>query len=160
KHGARPDPGTKFMAHYRVGNGAAGNIAADSLFHFVLSNPAIIAVSNPLPAQGGAEPESIEDVRQRAPAAFRTQERAVSESDYAEVTERHPEIQRAAATFRWTGSWHTVFIALDRPGGLSVDDPFKAKIAQHVEKFRMAGHDLEIDAPRFVSLEIEMHVCV
>ena len=24
----------------------------------------------------------------------------------------------------------------------------------------MAGHDLEVDRPRYVSLEIEMHVCV
>jgi hypothetical protein len=30
----------------------------------------------------------------------------------------------------------------------------------YLERFRMAGHDLEIDGPRFVSLEIEMLVCV
>ena len=41
------------------------------------------AVRNPLPAQGGVDPESIETVRQRAPYAFRTQERAVTPEDYA-----------------------------------------------------------------------------
>ena len=51
-------------------------------------NPDCKLVRNPLPAQGGVEPETIEDVRQRAPAAFRTQERAVTEADYAEVTQR------------------------------------------------------------------------
>ena len=69
------------------------------------------------PPQGGIEPETIAEVRAYAPAAFRTQERAVTEADYAAVTERHPGVQRAIATFRWTGSWHTVFITVDRLGG-------------------------------------------
>ncbi len=106
------------------------------------------------------DPETIEDVRQRAPAAFRTQERAVTEADYAEVTQRDRRVQRAAGTFRWTGSWHTVFLTVDRLGGFLVDDPFKNSIRDSVERFRMAGYDLEVDAPRFVSLQIEMHVCV
>jgi hypothetical protein len=29
-----------------------------------------------------------------------------------------------------------------------------------VDRYRMAGHDLEIDGPQFVSLEIDLHVCV
>jgi hypothetical protein len=75
------------------------------------------------------------------------------------VTERHPSVQRAAATFRWTGSWHTVFLTVDRQGGSAVDDVFEQDMRGHVELFRMAGYDLEIDGPRFVSLEIDMHVC-
>ena len=115
---------------------------------------------NPIPGQGGVDSESIEDVRQRAPSAFRTQQRAVTEEDYAEVTERHDQVQQAAATLRWTGSWHTVFVTVDRLGGLDVDDDFETDMRRHIEPFRMAGHDLEIDGPRFVSLEIEMLVCV
>jgi predicted phage baseplate assembly protein len=158
--GRRPDSGTQFTATYRVGNGAAGNVGAESIAHIVTNLTAISLVRNPLPAQGGVEPETIEDVRQRAPAAFRMQERAVTEADYAEVTERDPRVQRAAATFRWTGSWHTVFLTVDRFGDLPVDDAFKTSIRQSVERYRMAGYDLEVDAPQFVSLEIEMHVCV
>ena len=157
--GRRPDSGTQFSATYRVGNGVAGNVGAESIAHIVSGLNAISLVRNPLPAQGGLEPESIEDVRQRAPAAFRTQQRAVTEADYAEVTERDPRVQRAAATFRWTGSWHTVFLTADRLGGLAVDNVFKNSIRQSVERYRMAGYDLEVDAPQFVSLEIEMQVC-
>jgi hypothetical protein len=157
--GRRPDSGTQFTATYRVGNGVAGNVGAESITHIVTGLAAVSLVRNPLPAQGGIEPESIEHVRQRAPAAFRTQERAVTEADYAEVTERDRRVQRAAATFRWTGSWHTVFLTVDRFGGLPVDDKFEISIRQSVERYRMAGYDLEVDAPQFVSLEIEMHVC-
>jgi hypothetical protein len=151
--------GASFAATYRVGNGNQGNIGADKLFHIV-GVAGIDQVRNPLAAKGGIDPESMEDVRQRAPSAFRTQERAVTPEDYAEVAERHPGIQRAAATFRWTGSWRTVFLTIDRLGGLKVDQPFKDEMRQYMERFRMAGHDLEIDAPRFVPLEIEMQVCV
>jgi hypothetical protein len=157
--GRRPHSKTKFTATYRVGNGVAGNVGAESLAHIVTDLTEITLVRNPLPAQGGVEPETIEDVRQRAPAAFRTQERAVTEADYAEVTQRDKRVQRTAATFRWTGSWHTVFLTVDRLGGLMVDDPFKNSIRNSVERYRMAGYDLEVDAPRFVSLEIEMRVC-
>jgi len=158
--GRRPEEGTQFIATYRVGNGVPGNVGAESLADIVTGLTAISLVRNPLPAQGGVDAETIEDVRQRAPAAFRTQERAVTEGDYAEVTQRDKRVQRAAATFRWTGSWHTVFLTVDRFGGLFVDDPFKTSVRDFVERYRMAGYDLEVDAPRFVSLQIEMHVCV
>ena len=55
----------------------------------------VTLVRNPKPAEGGIDPETATEVRAYAPAAFRTQERAVTEADYAEVTERHPGVQRA-----------------------------------------------------------------
>ena len=56
-------------------------------------------------------------MRRFAPVAFRTQERAVTPDDYARMAERHPQVQRAAGTFRWTGSWRTVFVTADPLGG-------------------------------------------
>ena len=159
-HGQRPEPGTELFATYRVGNGRAGNIGADSLSYIALNIPEITDVRNPLPAAGGQEPESLENVRQRAPVAYRVQERAVTPADYAEVTERYADAQRAAATFRWTGSWHTVFLTVDRSGGAQVSEDFESDIRNHVERYRMAGHDLEVDSPRLVALEIDLHVCV
>jgi hypothetical protein len=160
RHGARPNPGTKFEATYRVGNGVAGNVGAEAIAHIVTSESGIVNVRNPLPARGGVDPESIEEVRLRAPFAFRTLERAVTPEDYAEVTERDSRVQKAAATFRWTGSWHTVFLTVDRKGGEPADTDFEKKTRAHVERYRMAGYDLEVDGPRYVSLEIDMHVCV
>lgn len=163
QHGRRPESGTRFTARYRIGNGAAGNIGAYSLYHVVNDDPAvanIAAVGNPLAAEGGCEPETSEEVRQRAPEAFRKQERAVTEQDYADVTERDSHIQRATGTFRWTGSWLTAFVTPDRVGGRKVDRDFKDALLHRLEYYRMAGHDLDVDAPRYVSLEILMHVCV
>lgn len=159
-YGLRPAVGASFTAAYRVGNGAPGNIGADALGHIVSGVFGLAGVRNPLPARGGVAPESIAQVRQNAPVAFRTNERAVTPDDYARMAERHPEVQRAAATFRWTGSWYTVFITADRVGGLPVDQEFERRLRRHMERFRMAGYDIEIDGPRFVYLDISLEVTV
>ncbi len=159
RNGSRPAAGTSFTATYRVGNGVAGHVGAEAIAHVVSGESAIAHVRNPLPARAGVEPEGMEDVRHQAPSAFRTQERAVTEADYAAVTARHSHVQQAEATFRWTGSWHTVFVTVDRMGGAGVDRPFKDAMREHLERFRMAGHDLQVDEPCFVSLEIAMRVC-
>lgn len=160
RYGMRPNSDTEFTATYRVGNGTRGNVGAESIVHIVSNDSAIRAIRNPIPAQGGKEPESMEEVRQKAPSAFRVQQRAVTEDDYARVAERNPQVQRAVATFRWTGSWRTVFLTIDRLGGKEIDAPFKQEIRDHMDYYRMAGHDLEIEEPIYVSLEIEMSVCV
>lgn len=102
----------------------------------------------------------MEEVRRKAPAAFRTQRRAVTPEDYARRAGSLQGVQRATARFRWTGSWHTVFVTTDRTGGMEVTGQFKENLKRHVEPYRMAGHDLAVREPRYVSLEIDLAVCV
>ncbi len=159
-HGAIPNPDSIFTASYRIGNGTAGNVGREALSRIVLGVSGITTVRNPLPASGGQDGELIEQVRQYAPQAFRVQERAVTVDDYAAAAERHPEVNQAAASLRWTGSWYTVFIAVDRQGGRPVDAPFKIEMLNFLERFRLAGEDLDIDTPLFIPLDIEWTVCV
>jgi hypothetical protein len=160
-HGKRPASATRFTARYRVGNGSVGNVGAEAIAHVLTPvDLQVTGVRNPLPASGGVDPEDIEVARRDAPHAFRVQERAVTPADYAAAAERRRDVQRAAASFRWTGSWHTVFVTADRQGGAEVDAPFAARLRRHLERFRMAGYDLAFDAPRFVSLDLALHVCV
>ena len=159
-HGRRPEPATAVTARYRVGQGVAGNVGQDALAHVVSDDVRLAGARNPLPARGGREPESAAQIRRRAPQAFRTQARAVTPADYADVTGRVPGVQRAAATERWTGSWHTMFVTVDRAAGVPMDAPMRRDVAAFVEPYRMAGHDLAVDAPIAVSLEIAITVCV
>lgn len=162
-NGMRPASGTVFHACYRIGNGLRGNVGADALCHFrgcaaIPGLADVESITNPLPARGGLDPEPIERVRQRAPAAFRQQRRAVTPDDYARRAEQHPDVQRALGVLRWTGSWHTVFLTIDRRGGRPVDARFESELRAFLEPYRMAGHDLEIVAPVYVSLELELEV--
>ncbi len=165
--GVRPVPTTVLHAEYRVGNGALGNVGREAIEHVVavdedahvLIADRIEAVRNPLAAVGGTDPEDANHVRLYAPEAFRSQERAVTEADYAEVSERRRDIQKAAGTRRWTGSWHTMSVTVDRYRGLDVDEPFEAELVRYLDRYRLAGQDVEIDGPRFVPLEIAITVC-
>jgi hypothetical protein len=159
-HGRRPETDTAFEATYRVGNGTAGNVGLGAIGHVATSQGGVQSASNPLPAAGGTDPEPADAVRRDAPEAFLVQQRAVTEDDYARMTELSPRVQRAAASFRWTGSWHTAFVTADRAGGTGVDEELETGIRRHLEPLRMAGQDVEVDEPRFVPLELGLHLCV
>jgi len=160
--GASPVSG--LVATYRTGNGTAGNVGAEAIAHVVFTPTELLtgiaSVRNPLPSLGGIDPETLDEVRQFAPWAFRTQERAVTEADYADVAQRDPEVASARATLRWTGSWYTMFVTVERVGGQPVDDPFRGRIRNFLETYRLAGYDLEIEAPKFIPLDIAFSVCV
>lgn len=81
-------------------------------------------------------------------------------ADYARMTERLDGVQRAAAGLRWTGSWHTAYITVDRDDGKLLDPAFSARVSTHLERYRMAGHDLAVRDPIPVSLELDLEVCV
>lgn len=156
-NGRRPEDSDVLLARLRTGNGVAGNIGAEAIGHVVA--PGIASVRNPMPAQGGVDPQLQSQARLYAPQAFRRQERAVTAADYGAVAEREPRVQRAVATRRWTGSWYTMFITIDRRGSDTIDPVFKADLRGFIERYRLAGHDIEIDAPNFVALDIALHVC-
>jgi predicted phage baseplate assembly protein len=157
-------------ATYRVGNGVAGNVGAESITRIIKPKipkdneffaEHIIKVCNPLPSRGGADFETSDEVRQYAPQAFRIPERAVTEADYAEIIQReHSEVQRATAIIRWTGSWHTVFVTIDRYGGKEVDEEFKTELINLLNKYRLAGYDVEINGPIYVPVDVSLKVCV
>ncbi len=166
ENGMRPGEGREFWVLCRVGNGTAGNVGTESIVHLIGGPPntapwmSITGVTNPLPARGGLDPETSEEARLYAPQAFRANLRAVTPDDYARFAEKNPEVQRALATMRWTGSWHTVFLAIDRLGGREVDSTFKDDLLGYLEPYRMAGQDLEIVEPVFEPLKMKMTVCL
>jgi len=158
--GRLPPDFSALEASYRVGNGSAGNVGRETIRHALTPLGGILSLRNPMPARGGTDPESAQEVRQFAPQAFRRQERAVTAEDYAAIAGRHPQVQRAQATLRWTGSWHSVFVTVDRSGGRSVDADFRQELLDFLEPFRLAGHDLEVNGPENVPLDVALTVCV
>lgn len=159
--GREPAADTQFKARLRVGGGSRGNIGAEAIRHVVLADPSkIAAVRNPLPAQGGNDPEAKEAIRIAAPHAFRRQRRAVTAQDYALAAAEHPDVVRAYARRRWTGSWYTMTLAVDLVGGISIDSAFADSLKRFLEERRLASHDLRIINPGFVSLDIALFACV
>jgi hypothetical protein len=161
-NGARPGAGTMLTFEtVRTGTGSAGNVGNDVLSRVVSPLSGFTRVANPLAAVGGADAEDIESIRRAAPAAFLVRQRAVTEADWIEVTERRTDVQRAAARIRWTGSWYTVMVMIDRVGGLDVtsDPAFLTDVETYLNRFRVAGYDLTVRDPIWVPIDLAMLVC-
>ena len=85
----------------------------------------------------------------------------MTEADYAEVTERHGAVRARRGD-----------LPVDRLVAHGVRDrgPVRrtrrwtrrssSRLRGWLERYRMAGYDLEVDGPVFVPLEIGLHVCV
>ena len=217
--GRVPAAGTAFTARYRVGNGPAGNVGAETITYLAFRTLTVgsgdLVPRNPLPASGGTAPESVTEARMFAPYAFRDViERAITADDYAllaaddarrlaarsslvapaPATPFAPEaftpplddarageeeepgeadalspdlcllpfrrLQSAKAALRWTGSWYEAQVALDPRGSESVDDELLAEIASYLEPYRRIGHDVAVQAARYVPLDLGLSVCV
>lgn len=165
-YGLDPPAESHIFTRYRIGVGTGGNVGAHTLVGLIDPGtgpnfPDVVSLSNPLAAWGGIDPQPIEEVKLLAPPAFRAiQFRAVTEEDYARVTERWPEVSSAVATFRWTGSWYTVFITVDPFGRNDLPDEMRERIRSFVTAFTQTGYDLEINAPVYVALDLAVDVCV
>ena len=94
--GKIPPPGAFITADYRVGGGAIGNVAPGSLINLQSGPAAIQAVTNPGPAVGGADAESIDHIRIHAPLSISAINRAVTLDDYAALVLNIPQIAKAS----------------------------------------------------------------
>ena len=157
-----PATGTHFEVVYRLGNGRVGDVAADVLVDFDhAALPLVAAITNPLPAIDGIDPESPFEVRQSAPEAFRAITfRAVRPEDYSEAVERLPWVQRAGTAFRWTGGWITAFTTPDPRSAAALIDPQRTELFEQLDRFRQAGREAWGLDPIYADLDLEIRVCV
>jgi len=158
--GRRPDLASQFTAIYRVGCGVAGNVGYEAITHLVLRDIKLdgvsITIRNPLPAQGGVDPESIAEAKLFAPHDFHDPakiERAITASERLHRGEirfalegalhvhafRLSTRQRARQVFAELGVWDTeensgvlVYVQLvDRRIEIVADRGIAARVPQH-----------------------------
>jgi len=84
QHGVNP-PKRKFnirLASYRTGGGEQGNVAAHTLQILTQAVPFIAGCDNPFRAEGGADMETVENLKSRAAGVFKSLQRAVTAEDF------------------------------------------------------------------------------
>lgn len=174
-HGRSVQGATALVARFRIGNGVDGNVGRDAIAHLVLPPPgggiALRSVRQPIAARAGQAPETVAQVLALAPAAMRAvQFRAVTEADWQTRALTVHGVVDAKATFRWTGSWHTVFVALHPaepadlltlPGGRTqLGERFSGRAMATLTRVRLAGYDLVLGTAIYVPLKLVIQVCV
>jgi hypothetical protein len=168
-----PSPTTIFEVKYRLSHAPSANLPAGSLVDFDPTKlPLVQAVTNPIQAMPrpwapgalptyGVSPETPEEIRERAPDAFRAITfRAVQPEDYARAAEGLPWVQRAGAALRWTGSWLTMFVTPDPRGAFRVTPDQRGELTARLDLYRQAGREAHGLDPVYANLDVLITVCV
>ncbi|NVK86998.1 MAG: hypothetical protein HWE13_02670 [Gammaproteobacteria bacterium] len=166
--GKAPARGQVFELRYRLGNGKRTNISRDSILRFVSelaeppSKPSFVdSVTNPIALINGRDQESMEQIKINLPQAYQAETyRAVTIDDYQTIAERLEWIQQAGASFRWTGSWPTIFVTPDPYDNVGLLPEQRETLQAHLARVRMAGRDVCVKEPRYANVDLEIKVCV
>jgi hypothetical protein len=160
--GASPAPGTVFTVVYRTGGGAAGNVPADTIVNVAPGQalePLIVSCTNPFPAAGGADAETIAQVRTQAPEKFSAEPlRVVRAQDYAATARSLPWVQQAGTTFRWTGSWLTALTSANPVGSGQPTIAQLEALTALLGQQRLAGYESYVLPPAYVSVDLQITV--
>jgi len=161
--GRTPLPGTVFTVTYLDGGGVVGNVPADTIVTVDPTQPAaadIVAVTNPFAAAGGADEETAQQIRDRAPQAFRAKPlRVVRKSDYVAAAQSLPWVLQAGTSFRWTGSWLTVFTTADPHEHEDMTVVELEQLSDLLNRRRLAGYESYVLPPRYASLDLRITLC-
>ena len=163
--GAIPPPGAVIRARrYRFGGGATGNVGAGSVSKIKGSLAGVDSVANLRPASGGADAETFEQVLGRAPATLRSQDRAMSAQDFADLARATPgaAIHKAYAVAAAVPSASGFD---SRPGAVTVvvlpvrdhptPQPTEAELAAvqgWLDPRRLVTTELHITGPRYFNI--------
>ena len=116
-----PTGQNNIIATYRTGSGSAGNVASDAITTLMQRPLGVSGVTNPQAATGGADPQSIDDVRSNAPQTVLTLGRAVSIADYQNFASIFAGIAKAYAIWIPSGNARGVFLTVAANGGTALD---------------------------------------
>ena len=69
-------------------------------------------------------------------------------------------VQQANATFRWTGSWLTVFVAADPKGAFAMTAEQRGELEDLMDCVRQVGRDVHVLEPDYIDLDLRIDLCV
>ncbi|NLW34907.1 MAG: hypothetical protein GXY80_05410 [Syntrophorhabdus aromaticivorans] len=158
--GAIPPAGADIHATYRVGGGLKGNVLANTI-QTIVEAPQLTAigarVSNPGPATGGSERESIEHAVMHAPGVFRSLKRAVTAEDYEALALNYKGVGKVRAK---AGNWNRVRLFVAPDGGGNVSDILKKNLLAYFEDKRPLTTVIEIADVDYVKIYITAELAI
>lgn len=128
---AAPLPAGKenIVATYRSGFGGLGNARAHQISQLIDRPLAVTAVDNPLPASGGADPDTADTLRARVPIGLGSLGHAVSLDDYADLARAWPGVGKAVAAIVTDGSQTLVHVTVAATTAAQLDTSTELVVA-------------------------------
>jgi len=150
---------------YRIGGGALGNVNPNTLTSLGRALAYIETVTNPLPAVGGADRETLDEAKARAPYTIKSRDRAVTSEDYEMLALRaSTTLARARCVPDRSNRGH-VSVVLVPKGEVRGDELNRRlipsnEILRHVKRFlderKLVGTVLNVVKPRYKDLSLRV----
>jgi len=122
-HGARlPTGNENVRARYRVGIGAVGNVGSGQITTLLTRPLGVTAVTNPVPATGGANPDDASQARRTVPLTVTALDRLVGVDDYATFARARAGIGRASAQRLFDGRREVVHVTVAGVDDIPLDE--------------------------------------
>lgn len=123
ENGAHLPSGREHIAAtYRIGSGRAGNVVAQSLTILRKRAPGVQKVTNPIPASGGADAETLDMARVNAPLHVQqTRPRIVSFNDFTHFVQSYAGIGKVQAQSFQSGRQRQVLLTIASEDGQPLD---------------------------------------
>jgi predicted phage baseplate assembly protein len=165
QRGAVPDPGAVITAvSYRYGGGSGGNVAA-GLINQPLTDLGNIQVKNERAAVGGRDEQTVDELKDEAPARLRCRRRAVTAEDYQALAEEAGGVARAVALPLAHPDFPYPQVKI--PGTITVvivpdtDDPAPVPsqdeiicVGQYLDQFRLITTEVYVKKPSYCHVQV------
>ena len=161
KHGAAfPTGSNNVTVRYRIGLGAAGNVAANAISALAAPLPFVQSSRNPVASNGGADAQSIETTRVMAPVTVRALDRAVTVQDYKELVLSYPGIDKANARLVRKDGRPLIDLVVATTGGLPLNSVMRDSLTAFLQARSAPDHLVVIRdyTPVPVRLALEAHI--
>lgn len=169
--GAVPQRGYEiFLTAYRSGGGARGNVGAGTLDVMFTAVPFVDSVSNPEPATGGVDAETLENARARGAMTLRTGDRAVTAADFERLTlHAAPSVARASAIAPPSSADPVRILIVPRvekhpseltPGDMEFSDELFTVVQEYLEERRILGTAVAVGSPHYAGVSVVARVTI
>lgn len=152
-------------ASYRIGGGAMGNVNANTLTSLGRALAYIESVTNPLQATGGADRESIDEAKNRAPYTIKSRDRAVTTEDYEMLALRaSTQLARARCVPDRSNRGHVTLALLpksDTRGDemmrrLVPSNEVLRQVKRYLDDRKLVGTVLNVVRPRYKDISLRV----
>ena len=135
-NGARlPSGSDNVRAKYRSGIGDGGNVKAGQVATAITRPLGVKDVVNPLPASGGADPESADQARRNVPVAVRALGRIISVRDYEDFARTFAGIGKAMAVNLTDGARRVVHLTIAGAADIDVTSDLYRNLVEALTKY-------------------------
>ena len=148
---------------YRLGGGVQGNVGSNTLTVLKQSIAFVQTVTNPFSAQGGADPETLDEAKRRGTYAIKNRDRAITAEDYEQLAlAASRRVARAKCVQASDGSISLLLVPkAEREDGDARAIPSRDlidRVASYIDKRRLITARVNVGKPKLVPVSLDLTI--